>query len=188
MARRHHERRGFTMIEMIMVMLIVAMVTAIGLPRVDAFKYRADAAAVQVRSLLMQAHRDAIVRQHDLIVSVDVAGRRLILGYDKNNDGKVVSLERIRIQSLPENNRFQSPPSPLPNPGMQDYGGFRAENVKMISGLPSVVFRRDGSVSSPVELYTTTSRGKDRDFRVTTVVQATGRTAIQRFTGSSWIQ
>lgn len=179
-------RDAFTIIETIIVLLIIAMVSAIGLPRVDFFKYRSDAAAVQLRSLLMQAQRDAIVRQHDLIVSIDTAGGRLILSYDQNNDGNIISTERIRIQSLPEQNRFRSPPTAVGTPGLNDYGPIRARTIRTMSGYPSVVFRRDGSVSSALELYTTSARETPTDFRVTTVVEATGRTAILRYTGSAW--
>lgn len=179
-------RNAFTMIETIIVLVIIAMVSAIGLPRVDFFKYRSDAAAVQVRSLLMQAQRDAIVRQHDLIVSIDTSGHRLILSYDQNNDGSIISTERIRVQSLPEQNRFRAPPISLGTQGLNSYGPIRARTLRTMSGYPSVVFRRDGSVSSALELYTTSARDTPTDFRVTTVVEATGRTAILRYTGAAW--
>ena len=183
----HQPRRiGFTMIETLIVLVIIAVVSAIGLPRVDLFRYRADAAAVQVRSLLMQAQRDAIVRQHDLVVSIDTAGRRLILSYDQNNDGNIAGTERIRVQSLPEQNRFRRPPATVGTQGLTSYGPISARTLRTMSGYPSVVFRRDGSVSSALELYTTSARETPTDFRVTTVVEATGRTAILRYNGSSW--
>jgi type II secretory pathway pseudopilin PulG len=174
------------MLETMIVLVILSLIAAMGLPRIDSFKYKADASAVQIRSLLMQAQRDAIVGQHDLIVSVDTVKHRLILGYDRNNDGAVVVFERIRIQALPEGNLFARPATPLSTPGMNDYGAIRAENIKMVSGYPSVIFRRDGSVSSPLELYSTSARKRNTDFRVTTVVQATGRTDFLRFTGTNW--
>lgn len=174
------------MVETVVVLVIIGVMASIGLPRLDYFKYRADGAAVQVRALLMQAQRDAIVRQHDLVVSIDTAGRRLILAYDQNNDGVIAKSERLRIQSLPENNRFARPPKSLTSVGLADLGAIRARSVKSVSGHPSVVFRRDGSVSTPLELYTTSARGAPGDFRVTTVVEATGRTAILRYTGSTW--
>lgn len=181
------EACGFTLIEALMVMTIVALVAAIGLPRVNAFRYKADAGIVQIRSLLMQAQRDAIVRQHDLLVSLDVEGSRLILGYDRNNDGAVVGSERIRVQTLPEETRFAAPPTPLSgSAGLNDFGAYRAVRVSLVSGLPTFVFRRDGSVSTPLEIYTTTRRADPRDYRVTTVEQATGRTAYQRYNGTSW--
>lgn len=178
--------RGFTLTETIIVLLLAGFVLAMGMPRLDVFKYRSDAGAVQVRALLMQAQRDAIVRQHDLVVSIDVARGRLILGYDGNNDGQIVSGERIRTQSLPENTRFAPPPQPLPGTGLADHGAIRASELRTISGYPSVVFRRDGSVSTALELYTTSARARATDFRVTTVVEATGRTGYLRFNGSAW--
>jgi prepilin-type N-terminal cleavage/methylation domain-containing protein len=150
--QRQKNRSGFTMLETMIVLVILSLIAAMGLPRIDSFKYKADASAVQIRSLLMQAQ----------------------------------VFERIRIQALPEGNLFARPATPLSTPGMNDYGAIRAENIKMVSGYPSVIFRRDGSVSSPLELYSTSARKRNTDFRVTTVVQATGRTDFLRFTGTNW--
>jgi prepilin-type N-terminal cleavage/methylation domain-containing protein len=182
------QRSGFTMIETLIVLVIIGVVAAIGLPRLDAFKYRSDATAVVIRSLLMQAQREAVVGQHDLIVSIDTIKHRMVLGFDKNNDGAIVSYERIRTQALPENSKFARPPQGLGTSGLNDYGSLRAEKLRSVSGMPSVIFRRDGSVSSALELYTTSPLGRPNDFRVTTVVQATGRTEFQRYNGTSWVK
>jgi len=182
-------RPAFTLVEVLLVLVIMGVVMALGLPRIDVYKYRADANAITVRSLLMQAQRDAIVRQHDLVVSFDTARARIILGYDQNNDGNIASTERLRMQSLPEQGRFLAPRIPLAAAGytLTDYGSIRADGIKTISGLPSVTFRRDGSASSALQLYVSTRRPKETDLRVVTVVQATGRTEVQRFTGQGWV-
>jgi prepilin-type N-terminal cleavage/methylation domain-containing protein len=180
-------RSGFTMIETILVLVIIGTVAAIGLPRLDVYKYRSDATAVMIRSLLMQAQREAVVGQHDLIVSIDTVKHRMMLGFDKNNDGTVALTERIRTQALPENSRFSRPATAMSTSGMNDYGAIRAEGLKSVSGYPSVVFRRDGSVSTPIELYTTSARGKATDWRVASVVQATGRTEYLRWNGAKWV-
>jgi prepilin-type N-terminal cleavage/methylation domain-containing protein len=181
-------KRGFTMIETILVLVIIGVVAAIGLPRLDAFKYRSDGTAVMIRSLLMQAQREAVVGQHDLIVSIDTLKHRMVLGFDKDNDGTVEVSERIRTQALPENSKFASPPQALGTSGLTAYGAIYAEGLKNVSSMPSVVFRRDGSVSSALELYTTSVLKRAKDFRVTTVVQATGRTEFLRYDGKSWVR
>jgi len=183
---RANRQRGFSLAETLIVLTMIATLMAIGLPRLDPDRYKADAAAVTIRSLLMQAQRDAIVRQHDLIVSIDTANRRLILAYDKNADGIIATTERVRIQALPEGDKYAAPPEYLTEPGLNAYGAVRATTLETIGGFPSVTFRRDGSVSSALELYTTTRRAKPGDFRVTTVVQATGRTAFMRYKGNGW--
>jgi type II secretory pathway pseudopilin PulG len=186
--RAHRAGRiGFTMLETIIVLVLIGTVLAIGLPKIDSNRYKADAGAVTLRSLLMQAQRDAIVRQHDLIVNIDTGKARLILGYDRNDDGTIQMTERVRIQALPEGDRYTIPPAYLTEDGMMTYGAYRGNAIKTVSGYPSVIFRRDGSVSSALELYVSTRRAKKSDFRVVTVVQATGRTAYMRYIGSSWV-
>jgi prepilin-type N-terminal cleavage/methylation domain-containing protein len=179
---------GFTMIETLLVLVIIGVVAAIGLPKLDVYKYRSDATAVMIRSLMMQAQREAVVGQHDLIVSIDTTRHRLVLGFDKNNDGSIATSERIRTQALPDDSKFMTPTSPLGTPGLNSYGPIRAEKVTTLSSLPSVIFRRDGSVNTTLELYTTSARNKAKDWRVTTVVQATGRTEYQRWNGASWVK
>ena len=180
-------KRGFTMIETIMVLVIIGVVAAIGLPRLDAFKYRSDGTAVMIRSLLMQAQREAVVGQHDLVVSIDTVKHRVVLGFDRDNDGTVEVSERIRTQALPENSKFASPPQPIGS-GLPGHGAIHAEGLRSVSNMPSVIFRRDGSVSSALELYTTSVLKRSKDFRVTTVVQATGRTEFLRYNGKSWVR
>ncbi len=181
-------RTGFTMIETLIVLAIIGLVTAIGLPKLDVFKYRSDATAVMIRSLMMQAQREAVVGQHDLIVSIDTVGHRIILGFDKDNDGSIASGERIRTQALPDQSRFITSSNPLSTSGLNSFGPIRAELIQTTSGLPSVVFRRDGSVNTTLELYTTSARNRPKDWRVTTVIQATGRTEYQRWNGSAWVK
>lgn len=181
-------RPGFTMIETLLVLAILGVVAAIGLPKLDVYKYRSDATAVMIRSLMMQAQREAIVGQHDLIVSIDTTRHRMILGFDKNNDGSIVTSERIRTQALPDESRFITPTNSLNTPGLNAFGPIRAEKITTLSGLPSVIFRRDGSVNTTLELYTTSARNRPKDWRVTTVVQATGRTEYQRWNGSEWVK
>ena len=181
-------RSGFTMIETLLVLAIIGIVAAVGLPRLDVYKYRSDATAVMIRSLMMQAQREAIVGQHDLIVSIDTLRHRIILGFDKNNDGSIATAERIRTQALPDENRFITPATPLATSGLNAFGPIRADLVTTLSGLPSVIFRRDGSVNTTLELYTTSARNRPKDWRVTTVIQATGRTEFQRWSGSSWVR
>ena len=181
-------KSGFTMIETLLVLVIIGVVAAIGLPRLDVYKYRSDATAVMIRSLMMQAQREAIVGQHDLIVSIDTLKHRMVLGFDKNNDGTIATSERIRTQALPDQGRFITPTSPLGTPGLSGFGPIRAEKISSLSGLPSVIFRRDGSVNTTLELYTTSARNKTKDWRVTTVVQATGRTEYQRWNGTTWVK
>src|SRR5437868_4696142 len=64
--RQHHNhtasRRGFTLAETMIVLVIAGMMIALAIPRVDTTKYRADAIATIVRTTLQMAQRQAITR------------------------------------------------------------------------------------------------------------------------------
>ena len=96
-------RSGITLLEVLTVMVVIGIVAAIGLPRLDYSRYRADAAVQVVRGTLQQSQRNAIQRQHDIIVSFDVPGRRVRVLEDLNNnrqrDGNERALWRLKSAS-----------------------------------------------------------------------------------------
>jgi hypothetical protein len=55
-----------------------------------------------------------------------------------------------------------------------------------MAGLPAIQFLRDGAASTDLEIYLTSSRGTQVDYRLVRVTMATGRTESFRFDGSTW--
>src|SRR5476649_766385 len=62
-------RPAFTLAEIMIVVVISGVMVALEIPRIDTTKYRADAIAQIVRTTLQTAQRQAITRQHDMVVS-----------------------------------------------------------------------------------------------------------------------
>jgi prepilin-type N-terminal cleavage/methylation domain-containing protein len=176
---------GFTILELVVVMVVISIISAIALPKIDIGRYRSDGRVQIVRKALQQAQRSSLVRQHDVIVSFDTARGRIRVALDADNNGAIAVGEIITWQTLSDGGRFAIPPSSL-NGGAAPTIPIAAVALKSVSSLPTVVFHRDGSVSSDVTVYFSSLAGPKTDFRAVTVIQGTGRTDWYRYTGSAW--
>lgn len=181
--RRHHVRRGHTLIETIIVMSLLAVIASMALPRINYTEMRLDANVKVVRSALQQAWRMSVQKQHDVLVSFDTAGRRVRVLEDANNDGLVTSGERTTWRPIEEGARFAVPPSGVSGTVSQSVSG---SGVKTVGGLPTITFRRNGSTSGDMEVYLAADHRNETKYRGITLAQATGRTEWFRFVNSSW--
>jgi prepilin-type N-terminal cleavage/methylation domain-containing protein len=182
---KYHQQRtrsGFSMVEMVIVLVMMAVVMRMALPRLNTGMYRADAAAQQVRSVFQTAQRTSLTGQHDVIVSFDTVRTELQIAEDANNDGQIQTSEIKFWRPTGDGNSFSVPPR-----------GFSATTVstaivgsqlKSVNSLPSVTFHRDGSTSSDVEVYVKNVFKGRTDFRLVTLTRATGRTDLYRMSGT----
>lgn len=174
-----------TIPELMMVCTIVGIVAATALPRIDTVRPQADAAAALVRATLQQAHRAAIQRQYDVVVSVDVPNRRLRVFQDSTNDGVIAVSDPVRWVPLDPGAAFAVPARPLPGGA----GGVALTGTKLVAGLPSVTFHRGGSASGDATLYVTvTGRAGRTERRAITLVRGTGATTAWREVAGAWQQ
>jgi prepilin-type N-terminal cleavage/methylation domain-containing protein len=181
--RAPQNRRGFTLLEILIVLVIMSTLLTLSVPRIDIARHRADGAAQIVRTALQLAQRNALTRQHDMLVSFDTVRQRIRIAYDANNDGILASSETITWRGLNDGARFASPPA-----GMvyKTGGPVRGGGIRTIGGMPTISFRRDGAASGDVELYFRGGPGRPKDFRVIAIVQATGRADWYRYNGTVW--
>ncbi len=178
-------RRAYTLIEMLIVITIVAIVTAFALPKVNYLGFRIDAGARAVRTALQRAQAAAVAGQHNMIVSVDLGRQRLVIVEDNNNNLTVDAGERVTVTPLQAGVVFGAPTgtwagAPPPT------GAINGSQLQTINGMPSFVFRGDGAASSDAQIYVTSTRGLVTDQRGIGVTQATGHIDQYRNTGSIW--
>jgi hypothetical protein len=165
------------------------MTIGIALPRVDTTRYKADAVTQIVRTQLQSAGRTAVTRQHDMIVSFDTLGERIKTVWDMDNDGKIGTSERVTFRGLDVGILFADPAVNGITGGAITKPVSGAA-VTTLNGLPTVIFHRDGSVSSDAEIYVSiAARGKPL-YRAIVLTQATGRVDWYRLnTGTNkWVQ
>ncbi|HTR78377.1 MAG TPA: GspH/FimT family pseudopilin [Gemmatimonadaceae bacterium] len=181
-------RRAFSLMEVLLVLVITGIAAAMAVSRIDFSRYQADAVVQTIRATLEKAQRDAITRGHNVIVSFDTASGRIEVVWDANNNGAVDAGERVVWVPLERGNSFS-----VPSAGVN--GAVTASIVgatlHTFNSMPSVTYRRDGSVSTDLEIYTATNgRRAAKIYRAITVFQATGRTAWYRRNdqNAQWVQ
>ena len=180
---------GFTMAELLVVVVIAGMMITLAIPRVDTTKWKADAIAQIVRTTLQYAQRQAITRQHDMVVSFDTTGERIRTFWDANNDGTFANTERVTWRGLdvgilftdPTVNGVSGSAIHLPVSGAQ---------IGTVTGYPTITFHRDGSASTDAEIYIKVAAHGPPWYRAITVTQATGRVDWYRLnaTAGIWVQ
>lgn len=177
-------RAGFTLIEMLIVLVILGIVGRMAIPRIDFDRYRADAAGRLSRTVLQSAQRNAIVRQTNIIVSFDASRNALVVIEDANNNGVIDGGERVVVRAFADGARLSAPPSALAGCGVNAVTGSA---LSLVSGLPAISFLRDGAASSDLCIYLTAGHGASTSYRAIRLTQATGRTEYWRYVESRWI-
>lgn len=178
---------GFTLVEMLVTVVVIGCLIAFVIPSVDPDRGRVEAEMYAIGSTLMAAQREAVARQHDVGVTFDLTGHRLVLHFDANNDETVNPGERTRVVAIERQVAFARANAPA-----RAFGAAPVSFPAGPAGEPVVVFRRNGSASRSGGLYLTTVKAANGAVRRTTdtraieLVRATGRTEWWRYDGATW--
>ena len=170
------------MVELIVVMVMMAVIAGMAIPRLNLSQFRADAAAQQVRSVFQTAQRTSLTRQFDVIVSVDTTQFGLRIAEDSSHDGQIQSNEWRFWRATGEGSRFAVPPRGVNAPVVTS--SVVGAQLRLVDGLKSVTFHRDGSTSSDAEIYVQSDYKGRTDYRAITLGRSTGRTELYRLSGS----
>jgi len=180
-------RGGFTLIEIMMVVVIIALVAGFAVPKLNVAKFKADAGARVVVSTMQLAERTAVQRQHDVVVSFDLGQNRMRIHEDRDNDRSLDTGEPVRWRSLEEGIRFRTPPRTIS--GGTGTAAVVGADIRTVDGMPTIIIHRDGSTNTSAEIYLTTPRTVATDFRAIRLTQATGRlTWWIHNTSGSWTE
>jgi len=178
--------RAFTLTELLVVVVAIGILAAITVPEINSTRSRVDSAVRSLATTLHAAQREAITRQHDIVISFDQAQHRALVLYDENGNGMVDMGERVRSAPFDDAVVFGRGIAPA-----RPIGAAAINFTRTVGGLPAVTFHRDGSASSGGGLYLTSARAQATaayasDARSIELVRATGRAEWWRYTGQTW--
>jgi prepilin-type N-terminal cleavage/methylation domain-containing protein len=190
--RRRASRGGYTLIEIVIVIVIIGLIVMFAAPRINLSGIRSKAAVQSVGTTLLAMQRDAITRQHNVVVGIDQATRSFLVVYDSTNDQTLNNSERSRTVPLSEEIVIGKPAA-VP---AQPFGGAAVNFVatERASGLPAIIFLRNGSAQETGGFYMSTPKamagapGHENETWALQVIRATGRAEWQRWNGTSWVR
>jgi prepilin-type N-terminal cleavage/methylation domain-containing protein len=180
-----HVRRAYTLAEMLIVIVLVAIITALALPKANYMGFRIDAGVRSVRTALQRAQAGAVAGQHNMLLTVDAAHNRIAVISDNNNNLLADPGEQITYASLQDGVKLGVPSTTWPG-APAPTAVLTGSQLQTINSLPAFVFRADGAASSDAQISLTSVRGLATDQRGINVVQATGHVDTYKNTGSVW--
>ena len=66
-----HRARGFTTLELLLVVAIMGILAVVALPRIDLYRIQANAGVQILSTSMVAAQREALTKQHDMILTFD---------------------------------------------------------------------------------------------------------------------
>lgn len=168
---------GFTLIEVLVVLVILAAMLLIGLPALHKLLLRSklEGFARESANLMRLARFEAIKRSRFGVVTIDPADGRLVAFADVNRDGMFDILagdDVLGRLSLPPGVVFRDHAG---NAGIDSVDGFA--NPDLPADRP--IFREDGSAVEPGALRVADARGNVLEVRVDPA--STGRVEVRKY-------
>lgn len=181
-------RAGFSLVELLFVMILMGILMTIAAPRIDLGRFPVDAGVLDAQMVVAVSRGKAILQQHDIVITFDVAGKRLYVLHDANNNGtKDTEEQRVTVQ-LGDEVTFGRGGAEALN-GATEAISF----TKKSEELPALKFHRNGAASEEGTVYLTSVRaagtdGYPQDSRALVIERSTGRVHCYSYRTLAWTE
>jgi prepilin-type N-terminal cleavage/methylation domain-containing protein len=181
-------RRGWTVIEMALVLAVIAILAAIALPNIDFDRYRADGNARNVANQFIAQQLTAIQHNMPVIVTIVYDQGLMTITWDANSNGIADSSEYTYNRVLAEGAQFVIPPVTVDSATPYYATGPGLTYLNQTYQYPTVTFYPNGSTSGDVVIYIGTNNGKLTNMRALQIVGATSKVNFYRMqSNGAWI-
>ena len=189
-ASRRTNRIGFTLIELLVVLAMISIILGFAMWKIDIAKYQINGDEQVVGSALIASQRQAIAKQHNVMVIFDANNSVMRILSDDNNNGRADPGEAIRSIALGDRVKYGLGYAPAMSWGTTPISFTGTEGA---SGLPALTFYRNGSASESKGVYLSSTRALtdakySSDVRAIHVERATGRPEWYHYNGSTWVR
>ncbi len=173
-----HRSRGFTLIELIVVLLVVGLVLGLGLPALQQLIHRGKLEGfARQTSVMMQAARfEAIKRSRQVVVQIDTTTEQVVSWVDDNGDAVQDPGElQLGLMTLPSGVDFAAPG------GQAVIEGFTTAGT---TGW--VIYGTDGATDLAGAFRLGDQRGNFIEVRVATTAAA--RSTVLKWQDAQWLE
>lgn len=189
---RWADARGVTLVEVLIVIVMMGIIMAMAIPRLNLEGYKVSSAVRGVTAALSYAQRLAITLQHDVKVAFDLPNRRLRMHEDADNDGVIDPNERVTYTNLEEGVTFGRGTAPAITYTSGVAGPATFNFTQTQGGLPVVTFRRDGTVSESGGFYLNTikslAQNNTGSVRAGEMIRSSGRVIWYSYATTAWVR
>jgi len=177
---------GFTLIEMLVIVVIIGVLVAFVAPQINIARYRVESAMQGVGTTIVAAQRQAVTRQYDIVVMFDTAAASIHVLEDANDNGTRDAGEHETAYPLGDQIVFGRASATA---GV--IGSNPVSFAQQRDGFPAVTFHRNGSASEAGGFYVTSRRevltGQNpEDTREAVIERSTGRLSWYRYGSGVW--
>jgi prepilin-type N-terminal cleavage/methylation domain-containing protein len=176
-------RPGYTIIEVALVLVLIAIMSAMAVPKISFLRYRQDANGRLVQKTLLAAQQTSMRGNTNVLFVVDYANARMRIVKDTNANGAFDASEFSTTQALDEGAKFAIPTTTVD--GATAYYAT-GPGISTTSAGPTITFYQNGSASGDAYIYVGVSSGRTDALRAIQFEGATGRSHLWRYLGGAW--
>ena len=192
MYRRYKNKEGFTMIELVIVVAIIAVMTGFAIPYIIGMQptLRVNSAARDLTTEMQLAKMRAVSQRNDYVITFDITNNQYSVYDDNDNDFATAGAESAELEKTVDIDANYSGIQFGYVSSQTGTSGGSISNPVTFSGTPRrVTFRPDGTANKNGSVFIIPTEdiadSKDARQRAITVIQ-TGRVKLWKHDGSNW--